>query len=539
MNANSRSGADRTSNTVAPDPTTEPLRDALSAIADQAPVPWDLLAHTSLQPGELEGLRLIADVARAFRGQGTPKAAASRPIAFNWNGLQVTEQLGAGSYGEVWRAFDPWLERDVALKLFRGHASAGLDEARRLARLRHHNVLCVLGCAIADDRAGLWSELIEGSTLAELVARDGPMSAAETLRIGRDLAQALATVHGAGLVHGDIKASNVMRERGGRIVLMDFGAGGEARLLALHRVRSGTLAYLAPEVLDGAPASPQSDLFALMVLLHLLYRGHLPWSSDTALELRRLQERPLQLLPSHDDPVEHHLCRIIAQGLSMDPRTRVSDAQSLARCLQLQTDVAATATTTRRYVGLGLAASAVLALGVLGWMLRPDWRTDVKFVRLGESGPVSLEADASVRAGDRLRLQFESNRQVYAYVLNEDDQGIATVLFPLSDRDNPLPAAKALELPGGVDSGLAWEVGASGGQEEFLIVASAEPLTNLEQALADWRRAHGVQRSVDQVVTVAPPELSGAQLNALVRSLERDVRPESVQKWQFRFTHTR
>ncbi|AVP95936.1 hypothetical protein C7S18_01410 [Ahniella affigens] len=539
MNANQRAGAGRTSSAVSDEPTTEPLSNALSAIADQAPVAWDLLAQTSLQPGELEGLRLIEDVARAFRGQGMPGETETRPVAFTWNGLQVTERLGAGSYGDVWRAFDPWLEREVALKLFRGHASAGLDEARRLARLRHHNVLSVLGCAIADDRAGLWSELIEGNTLADLITRGGPLSAAETMRVGRDLAQALVAVHGAGLVHGDIKASNVMRERGGRIVLMDFGAGGEARLLAAQRVRSGTLAYLAPEVLDGAPASQQSDLFALIVLLHLLYRGHLPWSADSALELRRAQNVPPQLLPKQGDPIEQHLCRMIAQGLSVDPRKRVGDAQSLARCLQIQTNMATPVAPIRRHLGLAIAASAVLALGIFGWMLRPDWRTDVKFVRLGESGPVSLEPDASVRAGDRLRLQFESNRQVYAYVLNEDDQGIATVLFPLSDRDNPLPAAKALELPGGVDSGLAWEVGASGGQEEFLIVASAEPLTNLEQALADWRRARGVQRSVDQIVTVAPPELSGAQLNALVRSLEGDVRPESVQKWQFRFTHTR
>src|SRR5262249_5258595 len=146
--------------------------------------------------------------------------------------LRVLERLGSGSYGDVYRAWDTRLHCDVALKLARPmrgmpsfDESRALREARMLARVQHRNIVKVFGADSHDGRFGLWMELISGRTLAETVETQGPMGAQEAAHIGIEVCHALAAVHAAGLLHRDVKATNVMRENGGRIVLMDFGAG--------------------------------------------------------------------------------------------------------------------------------------------------------------------------------------------------------------------------------------------------------------------------------------------------------------------------
>src|SRR5207244_2811767 len=100
-----------------------------------------------------------------------------------------------------------------------------IDEGRLLARIRHPNVVTVHGADRIDGRVGLWMEYIHGRTLERSLAEQGPFSAPEAGEIGIQVCRALAAVHQAGLLHRDIKAQNVMREDGGRLVLMDFGAG--------------------------------------------------------------------------------------------------------------------------------------------------------------------------------------------------------------------------------------------------------------------------------------------------------------------------
>ena len=141
--------------------------DAVRAVADGVPVAWRELEDAREDSERIESLRLIDDIAAVFRNDGDALSDRSGRVMFHWGTLDVESLLGEGSYGEVYCAFDPWLGRAVALKLFRASATpgAGLDEARRLARLRHRNVLSVYGCGVHDGRAGLWSELIEGRTL--------------------------------------------------------------------------------------------------------------------------------------------------------------------------------------------------------------------------------------------------------------------------------------------------------------------------------------------------------------------------------------
>ena len=211
-----------------------------------------------------------------------------------WGRLELLELVGKGTFGDVYRARDAQLQREVAVKLLRvNHRRDGLvermlHEARALARVEHPNVVVVHDAEERDGRAGLCMEFIRGRTLDAILATEGPRGAREAALIGQDLCQALAAVHAAGLVHRDIKAQNVMRENGGRVVLMDFGAGlqlseGEAHAGSV----TGTPLYLAPEVLARGETSAQSDIYSLGVLLYHLVTNDYPVRGQTPAELRR------------------------------------------------------------------------------------------------------------------------------------------------------------------------------------------------------------------------------------------------------------
>jgi len=529
---------------LADEPDKDPLFDsALRAIADGTPLPWDDLDRGQADPAQLDVLRTLDAIASAYRANANA-AAAERPVLFRWGGLDVEQSLGAGGFGEAYRAYDPWLGRHVALKLFRDlDNSAGLDEARRLARLRHRNVLSVYGCGVHDGRAGLWSELIDGRTLADAVAAEGAFSSEEALRVGRDLAQALAVVHGAGIVHGDVKAENVMRESGGRIVLMDFGAGGDTRSLAAARLISGTPRCLPPEVLDGAAVGTTTDVYAFGVLMFLLFSGRYPYMATDAAALREQQrkgERPW--LRSLRPQLDAAVCALVEDCMANDPARRPADGCALRD--RLATLRGAPDARIRRHLPLAasIAALAVLAAAAV-LALRPApapaaWESTVQFLRVEPTGDVPIAANAVLHVGDRLRVALRSSRDAYAYVLNEDADGDATVLFPaaVGGVGNPLHGGATTLLPGGDASTLAWKVNAASTREEFVVVVALAPQAELESDLAAWTHAHeDDSRAVNAVVKAPPPQVRGEQLRHVLARVGRDT--DRVRVWQFSFAH--
>ena len=161
-----------------------------------------------------------------------------------------------------------------------------LQEGRALAKIRHNNVVNVLGVEAHGDRVGLCMEFVRGKTLADIVRGQGKMSAAEAVLIGEDLCRALSAVHRAGYIHRDVKAKNVMRDDTGRIVLMDFGTGRTAESQEGKSDRAGTPLYMAPEVIEGGQASACSDVYSLGVLLYHLVTGEYPVKARSVDELR-------------------------------------------------------------------------------------------------------------------------------------------------------------------------------------------------------------------------------------------------------------
>ncbi|MEM7704584.1 MAG: protein kinase [Pseudomonadota bacterium] len=298
----------------------------LKAIADGEPVGDDA---ERVSPG----LYQLSRVVQAFK-LGETGGNTDGDFVFHWRHLSAREEIGEGGFGKVYRAYDSTLKRDVALKLaHRDREGEGpnpadlVEEARRLARVRHPNVLTIHGAEIDDGQAGIWSELIEGDTLKQRINRDGPLGIEHTLAVARPLSEALAAIHEAGLVHGDIKPGNIMLQSDQTPILMDFGSGGEPGTPAF----TGSPVAMAPELLSGMPLSPETDIYAFGVVLYYLLTGTYPLKPLSLEELGEQSGR--RSIDGRALP--RRLRALTLRCLASDPATRptvaeVSDALASA-----------------------------------------------------------------------------------------------------------------------------------------------------------------------------------------------------------------
>ena len=334
-------------------PERDNYQALIESLADGVEVDWSALdsaATTDAERRRYRNLRLVARVAELHRtlvlddengaasaSHVADKAPADDPTT--WGHLSVHARLAAGAFGRIYRAHDPQLNREVALKLLHGDILAFgpidhlLAEARTLAKVHHPNVVTVYGADVRDGRAGLWMELIDGQTLEAWLRTHGAMGSGEASAAGIDLCRALAAVHGAGLVHGDVKAQNVMREQGGRIVLMDFGAGRVQGADATGV--AGTPMYLAPEVLAGEPPTPRSDLYSLGVLLFHLMTAAYPYTGEDLDGLRasHADGRRTWLRDLRPD-LPDRLVQSIERAIDADPAQRFATAGAMERALR-------------------------------------------------------------------------------------------------------------------------------------------------------------------------------------------------------------
>ncbi|MBI2899271.1 MAG: serine/threonine protein kinase [Planctomycetes bacterium] len=223
-------------------------------------------------------------------------------------GCRVVRLLGRGASGAIYEATQLSLDRPVALKVLAAeHASpedveALLAEARTLAQLDHPNIVRVFNAGREEGRAFLVMELLEGETLLRRLRRAGALSAADALRIAGEVARGLRAAHRHGIVHRDLKASNIFLRADGRAKLIDFGLAAGAS--AAGRA-GGTPEYMAPEQWRRHPADPRTDLYSLGLVLFRMLAGRNAFEGDAEklqyghleLPLRPPEPRP----PSMDD----------------------------------------------------------------------------------------------------------------------------------------------------------------------------------------------------------------------------------------------
>ncbi|MDN0199797.1 serine/threonine-protein kinase [Streptomyces sp. S.PNR 29] len=206
---------------------------------------------------------------------------------------RLQDAIGRGAMGEVWRAFDETLGRPVAVKLLLPQDSDPTAtsrfrlEAQTAGRLAHPHVVGVRDFGEHEDRLFLVMELVEGDSLASVLARSGALPAERVARIAGEAAAGLAAAHRQGIVHRDIKPANLLLDADGTLKIGDFGIARflddpGAALTATGQI-IGTSLYLAPERALGHPAGPASDVYALGCVLYQLLTGHPPFHADSPL----------------------------------------------------------------------------------------------------------------------------------------------------------------------------------------------------------------------------------------------------------------
>jgi len=379
------------------------VTDLAGAILDGTPVDWPTAQSTAneIERPLLEQLRVLATVADFHREQAGGGEPVRRPPT--WGHIRVLEPIGSGAFGDVYRAWDTRLDREVALKLLPARSDSGdaratsmMQEGRLLARVRHPNIVTIYGAERIEDTVGLWMERIDGETVEQRLAQ-GPLPPSDAIEIGIQICHAVSAVHQAGLLHRDIKAQNVMLAKDGRAVLTDFGTGwevsdGSAGTGSL----AGTPLYLAPELLRDGNTTIHSDIYSLGVLLYHMLTGTYPVHARSLPDLRLAHEHGVRTEAVGTGPgLPPRLGRIIERAIDPCPERRYDNADALA---------AALGTLKPRPSIIPLKyATAVAAALVVATLLLVDGRLRHTVQ------PTSTQATVSMMSGGPSRSESDSN----------------------------------------------------------------------------------------------------------------------------------
>ncbi len=310
---------------------------------------------------------------------------------------EIVGKIGAGGMGEVYRAHDPRLDREVALKVLPSDTLADdnararlVREARLASKLNHPNICTVHDVGEAQGQTYIAMELVEGDSLASLLER-GALPVEQILLYGSQVSDALAHAHERGVVHRDLKSANIVITPEGRAKVLDFGlakriegeALAEATTLSTDLLTSpgtiaGTLAYMAPEQLQGKPADERSDIWALGVVLYEMAAGKRPFHGQTGYELSgSILNKPLPPLPAATPPA---LASVIERCLAKEPGHRYQRASELRAALEAIREGQSLSWAGFRYTlkRRRLAAAAVVLVAVIAVVaavvvLKPAW----------------------------------------------------------------------------------------------------------------------------------------------------------------------
>jgi serine/threonine protein kinase/Tol biopolymer transport system component len=358
---------------------------------------------------ELESLLGYAPAASRFletpaaRVAGTDEAEDGGVTGRTLGPYTVTGRLGAGGMGEVYRARDSRLGRDVAIKILPQHFTADPErrarfarEARLLATLNHPHIGAIYGLEEIDGGAALVLELVEGPTLADRLAR-GPLAVSDALTIARQLTEALDAAHAKGIVHRDLKPANIVLQGAGaagrvtgdtRVKVLDFGLArptSDPDPIDTHTMRSvdktadgrilGTPSYMSPEQARGQSVDKRSDVWAFGCVLFEMLSGHRAFDGDTMTDtLSHVvgQEPDWSLLPGTTPAA---VAKLLRRCLQKDPVRRLRDiGDARAELEDTRSDPAALPTSQRARLPVWalITAAALFGVSVLAaaWMFR-------------------------------------------------------------------------------------------------------------------------------------------------------------------------
>ena len=386
---------------------------------------------------------------------------------------EVVSALGAGGMGEVYRARDTRLGRDVAIKVLPTAFAADPErlarfeqEARAAAALNHPNILAVHDLGQHAGAPFIVTELLDGTSLREALEH-GALPARKVIDYGVALALGLAAAHDKGIVHRDMKPDNVFITADGRVKILDFGVAKltqpDAALSGLTVMPTtpgaipqtmsgmvvGTIGYMSPEQVRGGVADPRSDIFSLGVLLHEMLSGQRTFAGETAADVMSgILRQDAAELPVTERHIPPALARIVNRCLEKSPAARFQSARDLAFALEALTSptgstspVVDGAPPRRRNVvalpvaGIATVIAAIVAAGI-AWVLKPGASSDSSITRLS----IALPDGDRISNPDTPSLDISADGKYVAYAAVH--QGVPTLM--LRSRD----AAASQALPG-------------------------------------------------------------------------------------------
>ncbi len=371
----------------------------------------------------------------------------------------ILAPLGAGGMGEVYRARDPRLGREVAVKVLPAEVSRDGDrlrrfeqEARAASALNHPNILTVFDTGSQDGTVYLVTEILEGETLRGRLA-GGALPARKTIEIGIQIARGLAAAHERGIVHRDLKPENLFLTRDDRVKILDFGLAKLQASLDLAEAPTvltdtepgvvlGTAGYMAPEQVRGQPVDHRADLFALGAVLYEMLTGGRAFQKDTAAETMAaiLREEPPDLAET-GKLVPPGLDRMVRRCLEKDPHRRFQSASDLAFGLESLSVLSGTGASPARagrrpgWLRSAVAGGLLLALVFLaGGLAHRQWGKGEapRFKRL------------TFRLGNVTNARFAPDGQTIVYSASWDGR-----LMEIFTTRTDSPESRSLGLPPG------------------------------------------------------------------------------------------
>lgn len=246
--------------------------------------------------------------------------------------FRIERNLGQGAQGSVYLAQDTRLDRKVAIKVLRADQQPrSLDEARMVSKLQHPNIVALHDAFVESGRTGLVFEYVEGDTLSSVLTRDGAMSPVRAVELMQGILDGLGYAHKEGVIHRDIKPQNIMINREGRPRIMDFGVAtrntGEVGM-------TGTVGYMAPEMINSMPVDAQADVFAAGVTLYQMLTGRLPVDGGSIFAtLNRIANEKIAPPSSIRQGIDERLDHLVMAALFKNPQERYANAQAMREAL--------------------------------------------------------------------------------------------------------------------------------------------------------------------------------------------------------------
>ena len=400
---------------------------------------------------------LLAHEAAAEHLLSTPAAALMAMagdatfVGRQFGTYTVVELLGVGGMGEVYRARDRELERDVAIKILPAAFITDADrlarferEAKILAALNHSHIGAIYGLERVEGMPALVLELVEGPTLADRLAQ-GPLAVAEAISIAVQIADALDVAHRQGIIHRDLKPANIKVTPARVVKLLDFGLAKAVELDGAAEVAEavrgpvtmsrpgailGTAAYMAPEQARGEPADARSDLFSLGALLYETLTGRRAFSGDTASAILRAilnetPQSPRAVNPAVPVALEAIVMRLLAKDPGARPQQAADVREDLQRVLR-ELDLASHA--RHREWRRAAAAAAIILAGLVIWTTRqwgasaPVEREYTQITHFADSATSpALSSNGRLLAFIRGRSTFFGGGQIYVKVLPDGE----------------------------------------------------------------------------------------------------------------------